>query len=92
MNGPLQDKILFYIESYINYGGTMYNIIVNGNWSEWSEWSSCSSSCNGGVTQRSRSCDNPEPQFNGSSCTGNHIGQMPCNITNCPGIFLREGK
>jgi len=53
-------------------------VVVNGNWSDWTEWANCSVACEmtGGKTNRSRTCDNPEPQNGGAQCnlTDNTIG------------------
>lgn len=57
---------------------------VNGNWSAWSDWSTCSVTCSVGVETRSRSCDNPPPQFNGHACVGNVTDTQPCNDSVCP--------
>lgn len=57
---------------------------VNGNWSAWSDWSTCSVTCSVGVETRSRSCDNPPPQYNGHACVGNVTDTQPCNDSVCP--------
>lgn len=51
---------------------------VNGGFSEWSEWSNCSSPCGVGIQQRTRTCDNPEPEFNGFECFGSYQETQQC--------------
>ncbi|XP_038067052.1 A disintegrin and metalloproteinase with thrombospondin motifs 18-like [Patiria miniata] len=56
---------------------------VHGNWSDYGDYSSCSRSCGGGVQQKERLCNNPEPQNGGRYCEGSsHIYRM-CNIQKC---------
>ncbi|XP_028403037.1 uncharacterized protein LOC114525804 isoform X2 [Dendronephthya gigantea] len=43
---------------------------VDGNYSEWLSWSSCSGFCGSGFQNRSRTCTNPEPAYNGAGCSG----------------------
>ena len=55
---------------------------VNGGWTEWSQWSECRTQASCAEQQqpnaahivytrvRTRSCTNPEPQFNGRVCVG----------------------
>jgi len=58
---------------------------VNGNWSDWSDWSTCSVTCDIGIKTRTRSCDNPRPQYGGSDCRGNGEETQPCEErTRCP--------
>lgn len=52
---------------------------INGNWSPWSDLSSCSASCGEGTMQRSRSCNNPPPQYNGLNCEGFDFEKLPCD-------------
>ncbi|XP_078700036.1 apolipoprotein(a)-like [Branchiostoma floridae x Branchiostoma belcheri] len=63
-----------------NYSGT-YCDAINGGWSAWSVWTECSVSCGTGTGSqaRTRSCDNPEPQFGGNNCTGDAQETRPCN-------------
>lgn len=56
---------------YLNQGGSISGpkyCSVNGGWSEFSNWTECSAdSC---TTSRSRTCNNPTPQYGGSNCQG----------------------
>uniref|UniRef100_A0A3Q2ZGK1 Uncharacterized protein n=1 Tax=Kryptolebias marmoratus TaxID=37003 RepID=A0A3Q2ZGK1_KRYMA len=66
-----------------NFGSS---VVVNGSWSGWSEFSSCSRMCGGGVTRRTRQCNNPRPAFGGRGCEGPDIEaelchQQPCERT-----------
>uniref|UniRef100_A0A3B5A7P9 ADAM metallopeptidase with thrombospondin type 1 motif 13 n=1 Tax=Stegastes partitus TaxID=144197 RepID=A0A3B5A7P9_9TELE len=61
-------------------------VVVHGSWSSWSEFSSCSRTCGGGVTLRTRQCNNPRPAFGGNVCEGPDIEaelchQQPCGQT-----------
>ncbi|XP_019130182.2 A disintegrin and metalloproteinase with thrombospondin motifs 13 isoform X1 [Larimichthys crocea] len=61
-------------------------VVVNGSWSGWSEFTPCSRSCGGGVTHRTRKCNNPRPAFGGNDCEGPDIEaelchQQPCERT-----------
>uniref|UniRef100_A0A8C4IWB7 A disintegrin and metalloproteinase with thrombospondin motifs 13 n=1 Tax=Dicentrarchus labrax TaxID=13489 RepID=A0A8C4IWB7_DICLA len=60
--------------------------MVHGSWSSWSEFSTCSRTCGGGVTHRTRKCNNPRPAFGGNDCEGPDIEaelchQQPCERT-----------
>ncbi|XP_076586425.1 A disintegrin and metalloproteinase with thrombospondin motifs 13 [Chaetodon auriga] len=62
------------------------SVVVHGSWSSWSEFSSCSRTCGGGVTHRTRKCNNPRPAFGGNDCEGPDIEaelchQQPCERT-----------
>ena len=43
---------------------------VSGEWGSWSLWSSCTRTCGGGVSERTRQCDNPAPECGGNICHG----------------------
>ena len=47
-------------------------MLVNGNWGDWGAWSDCSANCGGGVQSRTRSCNDPVPQYGGAICDSNH--------------------
>ncbi|XP_052094934.1 zonadhesin-like [Mytilus californianus] len=64
---------------------------VDGKWgsfSKWSEWGSCSVTCGQGLKtrSRSRSCDNPEPKYDGMSCIGKPVtvDSQQCMEIQCP--------
>ena len=48
----------------------MFNLFsVDGQWGSWSSWGSCSETCGkSGIRTRSRSCNNPSPQYGGETC------------------------
>ncbi|XP_076080019.1 ectin-like [Mytilus galloprovincialis] len=56
---------------------------VDGNWSGWSSWNICSATCDGGIQDRTRKCDAPEPINGGLYCNGTMIESRPCNKINC---------
>ncbi|XP_062508274.1 SCO-spondin-like [Corticium candelabrum] len=62
------------------------NCPVNGNWGNWNAWSDCSESCKGGRRSRTRSCNNPAPNFGGKSCDDPSTAaeEEPCNTQKCP--------
>jgi hypothetical protein len=62
--------------------------LVNGKWSSWREWSRCSSSCDSGVRQRKRTCDNPKPSDDGLPCYGRDTDYIACVMPNvCEGMI-----
>ncbi|KAK7466023.1 hypothetical protein BaRGS_00037424 [Batillaria attramentaria] len=67
------------------FSGTLCSLIkVQGAWSEWTSWGQCSASCQGGERTRTRTCDNPSPQFGGGDCDGPSIEVEACNADACP--------
>ena len=58
---------------------------MDGGWTTWEDWRTCRSPCGGGVQYRHRSCENPKPNFLGSSCNGSSYDQQECNNQTCPG-------
>ncbi|KAJ8038941.1 Hemicentin-1 [Holothuria leucospilota] len=56
---------------------------IHGGWSRWGSWSICSATCDGGFQERYRSCNNPEPLYNGRECPGNEREQRTCNQFPC---------
>ncbi|CAC5422946.1 Thrombospondin-1,Adhesion G protein-coupled receptor B1,Mucin-like protein,Hemicentin-1,Adhesion G protein-coupled receptor B3,Thrombospondin-2 [Mytilus coruscus] len=56
---------------------------VDGNWSGWSAWNICSATCDGGIQDRTRKCDSPQPLNGGLYCNGTMIESLPCNNINC---------
>ena len=58
---------------------------VNGGWTTWTTSDeACSQSCGGGTVERSRTCTNPVPQFDGDDCAGNATKIESCNTQACP--------
>nr|XP_022339841.1 semaphorin-5B-like isoform X4 [Crassostrea virginica] len=57
---------------------------INGNWGSWGSYGSCTKTCGGGTQQRSRSCNNPAPQYGGANCAGSSVSSQSCNTHNCP--------
>ncbi|KAL7987599.1 hypothetical protein Chor_006518 [Crotalus horridus] len=57
---------------------------INGRWGPWSPWSGCTVSCGGGIRERSRLCNSPEPQYGGKACAGDVIQRDMCNKQDCP--------
>lgn len=59
---------------------------IHGNYSEWSDFSSCTLTCGGGKQYRTRTCNNPSPQYGGINCSG--LGpkreEVDCNTNPCP--------
>uniref|UniRef100_A0A665WVY0 Uncharacterized protein n=1 Tax=Echeneis naucrates TaxID=173247 RepID=A0A665WVY0_ECHNA len=59
------------------------SVVVHGSWSSWSEFSPCSRTCGGGVTHRTRQCNNPRPAFGGNECQGADIDAELCHQEPC---------
>lgn len=60
---------------------------VHGEWSAWGGWSECSAmdTCGeGGITMRSRTCDNPAPVNGGEYCRGLSAEFADCVGDMCP--------
>ena len=51
-------------------------------WQEWSSWDSCSKSCNGGIQERTRTCEG------GRNCEGRGREGRVCNTFSCEGILF----
>ncbi|WAR26346.1 LOW QUALITY PROTEIN: HMCN1-like protein [Mya arenaria] len=60
------------------------NCPINGYWSDWAAWGACDVTCGNGTMTRSRSCDNPQPEFGGEDCVGNATDVTECPDTCCP--------
>ena len=81
-----------YILIKIKVESFSFNYVVNGQWSGWSGFSLCSSTCGPGAQIRKRTCTQPPPSNGGSSCVGDEIESVQCQINPCPGMqFLNEG-
>ena len=64
----------------------IFKLTVDGDWSDWSQFSDCSTSCGGGERVRTRSCDNPVPEFGGADCVGRDTRIRECAfVIACPG-------
>ncbi|WAR26344.1 HMCN1-like protein [Mya arenaria] len=63
----------------------LVNCPINGIWSDWAAWGACDVTCGNGTMTRSRSCDNPQPEFGGEDCVGNATDVTECPDTCCPG-------
>ncbi|XP_055980861.1 thrombospondin-2 [Sorex fumeus] len=57
---------------------------VDGRWSPWSPWSACSVTCAGGLRERTRVCNSPEPQHGGKDCAGDPQQHQMCSKRRCP--------
>ncbi|XP_052778494.1 uncharacterized protein LOC128215934 [Mya arenaria] len=64
----------------------LVNCPINGIWSDWAAWGACDVTCGNGTMTRSRSCDNPQPEFGGEDCVGNATDVTECPDTCCPGF------
>lgn len=59
------------------------SVVVHGSWSSWSDFSPCSRTCGGGITYRTRQCNNPRPAFGGHQCVGLDIQAELCHQKPC---------
>jgi len=57
--------------------------VVDGEWSNWVN-GTCSKSCDGGIMNITRECNNPKPSCGGRKCRGLNIRQEKCNDICCP--------
>ncbi|XP_077613506.1 thrombospondin-2 [Crocuta crocuta] len=57
---------------------------VDGRWSPWSPWSACTVTCAGGIRERTRVCNSPEPRHGGKDCVGDVQERQMCNKRSCP--------
>ncbi|CAF5088956.1 unnamed protein product, partial [Rotaria sp. Silwood1] len=65
---------------------------VDGSWSPWSQWSNCTAACNGGEQRRTRQCNQPTPECNGTRCEGSSTQFESCNTQPCAGDICPDGK
>ena len=61
--------------------------VVDGGWSNWSV-GECSKLCDGGLKNKTRSCNNPAPSCGGIGCVGNALETVECNIMPCAGLYM----
>lgn len=71
---------------------TIFYCLVDGIWSSWSEWSNCTTDCNGGQRTRTRQCNQPAPDCNGTPCDGPSTQSEVCNTQACIGLTCTDGK
>jgi len=61
---------------------------INGGYTTWSAWGACSQTCGNGFHTKTRTCTNPQPQFNGLSCFQQNLGPESlteaCKDRECP--------
>jgi len=57
---------------------------VDGGWSGWQVNGSCSQTCGGGITVKTRQCNNPLPAGSGRYCLGPERLLVNCNLQACP--------
>jgi len=74
-----------------NYSLPISKAPINGGWSSYSAWSSCTVSCGGGTQTRTRSCNNPSPQYGGLACSGTDTENQSCNTNTCPEYVTATG-
>ena len=60
--------------------------IVDGGWSSWT-YGPCSKTCDGGIQNYTRVCDNPKPSCGGKECVGlkTDVLHQNCNDFSCSG-------
>lgn len=51
----------------------MNSAAVDGGWSDWSAWSTPTVLYGETYIQRTRLCDQPQPQFGGKPCVGDSV-------------------
>ena len=67
------------------FSATYYtNRVVNGGWNSWLNWNSCNVICGGGISNRTRNCNNPSPSNGGTRCFGDSVESRVCNTNCCP--------
>ena len=59
------------------------DVAIDGQWGEWSNFTECRPSCGEGNQTRERSCNNPPPANNGSSCNGSDTEMRICHSGDC---------
>ncbi|XP_062609288.1 A disintegrin and metalloproteinase with thrombospondin motifs adt-1-like [Saccostrea cucullata] len=63
---------------------------IDGGWGSWGSWSLCTKTCDAGTKYRSRSCNNPYPQYGGAGCSGTLQVYTYCNTNVCPGWLFKR--
>uniref|UniRef100_A0A8W8ILJ9 IgGFc-binding protein N-terminal domain-containing protein n=1 Tax=Magallana gigas TaxID=29159 RepID=A0A8W8ILJ9_MAGGI len=71
-----------------------HNCPIDGSWASWGSWGTCTETCGGGIQSRTRSCNNPAPQYGGANCPGMSSSTQTCNTHNCPidGVWSSWGS
>ncbi|KAG0414165.1 hypothetical protein HPB47_008665 [Ixodes persulcatus] len=59
---------------------------IDGGWGPWSELI-CSRTCGSGLGKRTRTCNNPSPQFGGAECQGSEWDMAKCQGEPCPSVL-----
>ncbi|KAG0445352.1 hypothetical protein HPB47_016362 [Ixodes persulcatus] len=59
---------------------------IDGGWGPWSELI-CSRTCDSGLGKRTRTCNNPSPQFGGAECQGSEWDMAKCQGEPCPSVL-----
>ncbi|XP_061197855.1 SCO-spondin-like isoform X2 [Saccostrea echinata] len=57
---------------------------IDGKFTEWGSWTPCSVTCGGGLSNRTRFCANPRPQYGGKNCSGLFSESQMCMENPCP--------
>ncbi|KAL4226072.1 hypothetical protein ACF0H5_014060 [Mactra antiquata] len=57
---------------------------IDGDWSAWGSWSNWDKTCSFATRVRSRSCDNPPPQYHGRFCFGEFNDTESTDLGHCP--------
>ncbi|XP_045196864.2 uncharacterized protein LOC123551765 [Mercenaria mercenaria] len=65
---------------------------VDGDFSVWSAWSDCSVTCDTGLQDRARSCDNPRPSNGGKLCIGAREEAKSCFRGMCKGDDISSDR
>jgi hypothetical protein len=58
---------------------------IHGAWGAWGSYGDCSVACGSGTKTRSRSCNDPSPNFLGNNCPGNSRDTASCFAGACCG-------
>ena len=69
--------------------------IVHGGWATWDSWTACTVTCgSSGTVDRTRTCTDPAPQFEGNSCSQEEAGAeqtIACpNSSQCPSKLMKK--
>lgn len=56
---------------------------VDGNWGPWGSYGECSVTCGKGKQTKTRSCNDPTPENNGTPCYGLRTSTRCCTMEAC---------